>query len=432
MSRFKTNPKLCRVERVPRLVFLAGLLMGIGCFVYYYCNSLTIAHYDAKAHLLVARRMVDSLEPGYAQLGVNWLPLIHLIYLPFVIFDSQYRSGFIPSLISVFAFALSGWLTYRIAHRLTGSIAAGVFAAAVLLANPNLQYLQSCPLTEPLYMALLLLALDSLIPGANRTDASSPGGPQSGLILGALCRYEGWYFFGGVLLLLAFMISGRSTAQTQGASGRRCLSRRLGHSCGRAFRLYIPSSGDNFFGRVAEGNPSSLYDLQAPVSFRGVSSGRAFADGDNPSSVAGGSRRCFFFWLSARNSTASPSDSAVAPFADQHFRSLLGIDLSSSLLGASPAGRGDFRQSRDYIGIRQKTSAPAAAHCCDGIALAYLVSHRANPAGSLCPAPEPCAARRGIDTIPDSPSARNIRYGRFSAFVFWECRFLLWPVKTTP
>ena len=85
------------------------------------------------------------------------------MYLPFVIFQSQYRSGFLPSLISVFAFALSGWLTYRIVYRITGSVAPGIFAAAILLGNPNLEYLQSCPLTEPLYMVLLLLALDSLI-----------------------------------------------------------------------------------------------------------------------------------------------------------------------------------------------------------------------------------------------------------------------------
>ena len=133
------------------------------CFIYYYAHRLTIAHYDAKAHLLVARRIVDSLAPGYSQMGVNWLPLIHLLYLPFVIFESQYRSGFLPSLISVFAFALSGCLAYKISSALTGSMTAGVFAAIVLLANPNLQYLQSCPLTEPLYMVLFLLAMDSLI-----------------------------------------------------------------------------------------------------------------------------------------------------------------------------------------------------------------------------------------------------------------------------
>ena len=73
-------------NKIPRFVFLAGILTGISFFIYYYTHNLTLAHYDAKAHLLVARRMVDSLEPGYGQMGVNWLPLVHLVYLPFVIF----------------------------------------------------------------------------------------------------------------------------------------------------------------------------------------------------------------------------------------------------------------------------------------------------------------------------------------------------------
>ena len=30
----------------------------------------------AKAHLVVARRLFDSVEPGYAQMGSHWLPLV--------------------------------------------------------------------------------------------------------------------------------------------------------------------------------------------------------------------------------------------------------------------------------------------------------------------------------------------------------------------
>ena len=66
-------------KTVPRLIFLAGPGIGIVFFIYYYVNQLTVAHYDAKAHLLVSRRIVDSIEPGYAQMGVQWLPLISRI-----------------------------------------------------------------------------------------------------------------------------------------------------------------------------------------------------------------------------------------------------------------------------------------------------------------------------------------------------------------
>lgn len=251
--------------KIPRLVFWAGASTGIVCFLYYYANQLTLAHYDAKAHMLVARRIVDSLEPGYAQMGVNWLPLIHLVYLPFVVFDSQYRSGILPSLISVVSFALSGWLAYRISFRVTGSVAAGIFAAAVLLANPNLQYLQSCPLTEPLYMALFLLAVDSLIVWRDSGETTLPWMAAIWTALGAFCRYEGWYFLAGVLLLLAYDF------------WTRYMPRRRAVRAGALFLgvFSIPAIlhfgyiwlrlGDNFFNRVAAGHPDPYLTYKRPV-----------------------------------------------------------------------------------------------------------------------------------------------------------------------
>jgi hypothetical protein len=263
MHSFKTI-RLSQSREVSYLIFIAGLLTGICCFAYYYANHLTIAHYDAKAHLLVARRMVDSISPGYSQLGVNWLPLIHLVYLPFVIFEPQYRSGFIPSMISIFAFALSGYLVYKISYRLTGSITAGVFAAAVLLGNPNLQYLQSCPLTEPLYMALLLLAVHSLIRWREEGGAGLPWSAAIWTSLGAMCRYEGWYFFAGVLLLLAYDF------WTRRASKRKILQSGLvfltvvGIPALMHFGYIYVRLGDSFFNRVAQGNPAPYMTYRRP------------------------------------------------------------------------------------------------------------------------------------------------------------------------
>jgi len=254
--RFFKAIRSLQSEGVARLMLFAGFATGIACFLYYYSNQLTTAHYDAKAHLLVARRMVDSISPGYSQLGVNWLPLVHLVYLPFVLFDSQYRSGLLPSLISVCAFAFSGYLAYRISWRLTGSVAAGVFAGTVLLANPNLQYLQSCPMTEPLYMLLLLLASDSLIAWRESGCMRLPWPAAVWTSLGAMCRYEGWCFFGGIILRRAFDYRTNSA-----------LRQRLLKAAGLFLAVFaIPAIahfgyvylrlGNTFFGRVAEGYPT--------------------------------------------------------------------------------------------------------------------------------------------------------------------------------
>src|SRR5881296_3477700 len=66
------------------LVFALSALVGLASFGYYYSHGLTTAHYDAKAHLVLARGVLDSTHPGYGQIGAHWLPLTHLLYLPFV------------------------------------------------------------------------------------------------------------------------------------------------------------------------------------------------------------------------------------------------------------------------------------------------------------------------------------------------------------
>ena len=60
---------------------MAALAIGVGSAITYYVQDLTLSHYDAKAHLVVARRIVDSMRPGWMQIGAVWLPLPHLLNL---------------------------------------------------------------------------------------------------------------------------------------------------------------------------------------------------------------------------------------------------------------------------------------------------------------------------------------------------------------
>jgi 4-amino-4-deoxy-L-arabinose transferase-like glycosyltransferase len=182
-----------------------------------------------------------------------------------VAFESQYRSGLLPSLISVCAFALSGWLTYRISYRLTGSMAAGVFAAAVLLANPNLEYLQSCPLTEPVYMALLLLAVDRLIVWRESDHSTLPWLAAVWTALGALCRYEGWYFLAGVFLLFFYDFCTKYVPRRRVVQAGALFLTAFGVPVAAHFGYIAVQLKDNFFSRVAEGNPAPYLTYKRPV-----------------------------------------------------------------------------------------------------------------------------------------------------------------------
>jgi hypothetical protein len=59
--------------------------------LYYAQAGLTNSHYDARAHLVVARRVFDSLTPGWQQIGAVWLPLPHMLNMVPVQVDAPVR-----------------------------------------------------------------------------------------------------------------------------------------------------------------------------------------------------------------------------------------------------------------------------------------------------------------------------------------------------
>ena len=69
--------------------------------------GLTLSHYDARGHLVVARRIIDSITPGWQQIGAVWLPLPHLLNALPVQIDLFYRTGASAVAISIVAFAIA-------------------------------------------------------------------------------------------------------------------------------------------------------------------------------------------------------------------------------------------------------------------------------------------------------------------------------------
>lgn len=179
--------------RLFRGVLAAGVAIGVAAVVHYSRAGLLLSHYDARAHLTVARRVFDSLTPGWRQLGGVWLPLPHLIDLPLVASNWGYRTGLPAVAASVLALALGLAALAQWIVRETGSVAAALAAPALILGNPNVLYLQSTPMTEPLLLGLscvALLAVDGWIrwPASRR---AAWAGPAIAALL--LVRYEGWF-----------------------------------------------------------------------------------------------------------------------------------------------------------------------------------------------------------------------------------------------
>lgn len=167
-----------------------------------------IAYGDAESHLNIAKRVVGGLTPGLAQLGGIWLPLPHLLLVPFVYFDQLWRTGLAGSIVSGAAFVVSAVYVYKLTFLLTRHSGGALFAAAVFMANPNAVYMQSTPMTELVLIAFFLLSSYHFIRYLYDRDRLSD------LVFAAffgfcasLSRYDGWALVlmeAGILFLALF------------------------------------------------------------------------------------------------------------------------------------------------------------------------------------------------------------------------------------
>ena len=136
-------------DRFLRALTAISLLVGTAAALYYALQGLTLSHYDAKAHLVVARRVLDSLTPEYSQIGAVWLPLPHVLNLIPVQIDAFYRTGASAVAISVLSFAVSCYAIARLVLKVTGSRLGASLGAAIFATQPDILYLQSTPMAAP-------------------------------------------------------------------------------------------------------------------------------------------------------------------------------------------------------------------------------------------------------------------------------------------
>ncbi|MGC1373658.1 MAG: hypothetical protein WA824_16090 [Candidatus Sulfotelmatobacter sp.] len=197
-----------------RLVWLAAFV-SVFSVLYYQRHGEILLSGDAVAHINIARRVFDSKTPGLLQLGTVWLPLPHLLMLPFIVPIRLWQSGTGGSIPSMAAYILSVLGIFRFVRTVlardgkeidsTGKVTA--WAAAILYAaNPNLIYMQATAMTEPLYLAFFIWALVYFaeFAGSIKADRSLS---KSGLCVAGACltRYDGW-FLAGILIFAAAII----------------------------------------------------------------------------------------------------------------------------------------------------------------------------------------------------------------------------------
>ena len=185
---------------------LGALAAILGTFAasLYWREGLSLSHYDAKAHLVVARRIFDSLTPSWEQIGAVWLPLPHLLNAIPVQIDYFYRTGAFAIAISIASFAITTAGVSAIVRSLTGSRTGAFLAASLFALNPNVLYLQSTPMTEPLLFALTSLVVLQLIEWAKSETPRARGVVGWTIVAACLTRYEAWPIAGAGIVAAAY------------------------------------------------------------------------------------------------------------------------------------------------------------------------------------------------------------------------------------
>ncbi len=188
-------------------VGLLAAAASVAAFAYYFHSGQALLYGDATAHINIARRVFDSRTPGPLQLGTVWLPLPHILILPFVLSTWAWKSGLGGSIPSMAAYVLGVLGIFCLVREalpqgVPGRTAAWI-AAFVYAANPNLLYLQATAMTEPLYFALFIWAtfFFSEFVQATRTTGDEAAErrrralTRCALLLSAamLTRYDGWF-----------------------------------------------------------------------------------------------------------------------------------------------------------------------------------------------------------------------------------------------
>jgi len=193
-----------RREQLPRLLAAAAVIAGIAAWIVFLQGGLVLSHYDAKAHLVVARRVLDSITPSWQQVGAVWLPLPHVLNLLPVQIDALYRTGASGTMISIASFGLMAYATARLVLAVTGSAAGAIAAVATLVLNPNLLYLQSTPMSEPLLLGLTILVVLWLYEWVRDDTDRVPRRLGWAIVAAVLTRYEVWAVVGAGIAAAAW------------------------------------------------------------------------------------------------------------------------------------------------------------------------------------------------------------------------------------
>lgn len=243
-KKIKNAPANSPWDSEVRLLAWLATCVSVISFLYYFQRGEVLLYGDAIAHLNIARRVFDSKTPGLLQLGTVWLPLPHLLMIPFLLSSEMWRRGVGGSIPSMVAYVFGVIGMFRLVR---GALSRGLepdgaarvaawMAALIYAANPNLIYMQTTAMGEALYLALFLWVV---VYFSEFAGGDAKALTKCGWCLAAACltRYDGWFLAVAMAIAVGLMslFSGNETAN-------RVSTFRMPRAAGMKFVLIVAAA----------------------------------------------------------------------------------------------------------------------------------------------------------------------------------------------
>lgn len=199
---------------------VAGVIVGVASasLAFFYSRGLINLYGDSMAHLEGARRILDSRTPGYAEIGTVWLPVPHLLMSLPAQNNFLWRTGLAGGLVSTLAFVLACWIIFKLGYRMSTNLQSGIVALAGFMLCPNMLYLASTPLTEPLALLFVLLMVYELFQFRETGRMRALVFASLAGLSGTLTRYECWSLLPFAALYVLWARAGNWTARLRSST----------------------------------------------------------------------------------------------------------------------------------------------------------------------------------------------------------------------
>ncbi|HZD83690.1 MAG TPA: hypothetical protein VE076_12520, partial [Nitrososphaeraceae archaeon] len=213
------------------IVIGVGLLSAI--YLYTHDKYSLLYYSDGVSHLVRSRELVDSSNPGlFEQLGTVWLPLPHLLVLPFTLIDLLFKTGFAGLAVSLPSLAITCVFLYKLIKDILGISYIAIIGAMLYALNLNILYVSITPMTEGVFMLFFVMSAyyfqrwlqpstkyvrtqgEDITLQKNKTVLGYGGSSSKSydlvkcsvfVSLATLCRYEGWFLPVFLVLVVAIL-----------------------------------------------------------------------------------------------------------------------------------------------------------------------------------------------------------------------------------